>query len=550
VIRRPQHRRFSYRHPRLDGSARPPAIDRAIKAVREDIPPLPPGIDKRVLGPIKRECDIQNTPLRAVRALRQTGLWLTGLATLACIVAVTFVSGGAVPEPEQAVASMAFTSSCSTTSRNTDDGRQSVDGEQRARRVLVAGPWTGIEAARFRKVLERFSQKTGVHVVYAYPRRDVGVTREIAVTIRERVIRRCPPDVAVLPQPGLLRDLAEHGHLKPIEQSTQRLVSKNLAPFWRDQGRVNGTLYGVMFTAANKSTFWYSRRLFDAAAVTAPATWFGLQQVAAKLRARGIVPFSVAGADGWTLTDWFENVYLRTAGPKRYDALAHQRLAWTDDTVHTALRRLWEILGRPQWLAGGHSPALMKTDYENSINRVFSARPTAAIVYEGDFVRSRIASAQAGDAAVFAFPAINGSPPSTVVGGDQAAVLTNNHAGQRLVRFLATVEAADVWARTGRISPSRRLNPHVYVNPTTRRFAQSLIDAKATRFDLSDLLPPAFGASPHQGMAKILKDYLRGTSSIDAVTRKLQASARITGDSRAMTSLRAPARRGSARGKP
>jgi alpha-glucoside transport system substrate-binding protein len=485
-------------------------VERAGNAVRDDIPPVPPGIDNPMLGPTPREPEIQNTRLRVVRDLRLPGLWLTAIGILAVLVLLMFVPGTAMHEPEQAVAVVPFTSSCKTTSANT---------------IIVAGPWTDVEGAGFRKVLERFSQKTGVRVVYSYP------TREIAATIRKRVIRKCPPDVAVLPQPGLLRDLAEHGYLKPIEQPTKQLMNKNLARFWRDQGRINRTLYGVMFTAANKSTFWYSRRLFNAAGVTAPATWFELQQVAAKLRAHGIVPFSVAGADGWTLTDWFENVYLRTAGGKRYDALAHQRLAWTDETVRTALRRLWEILGQRQWLAGGHSAALMKTDYESSINRVFSARPRAAMLYEGDFVHKRIAAAQVGDAAVFPFPAINESRPSNVVGGDLAAVLTTNDAAQQLVHFLATVEAADLWASVGRISPNRRLNPSAYADPITRRFAESLMKPKATHFDLSDLLPPDFGAHP-DGMAKMLKDYLRGASNIEAVTRKLQASARVTGEQR------------------
>jgi alpha-glucoside transport system substrate-binding protein len=511
MTRRPQHRKFGYAQATLDGGAPPPVIERAVNAVRDDIPPVPPGIDKHVLGAIQREREIQETRLRTMRKLRLPGLWLTALGPLALLVGLALVPLATMHEPEQAVAFVPFTSSCRTTSANT---------------VIVAGPWTDIEGAGFKKVLERFSQKTGVHVVYSYR------TREIAATIRKRLIRGCPPDVAVLPQPGLLRDLAKQGDLKPIEQPTQQLMNKNLARFWRDQGRVNGTLYGVMFTAANKSTFWYSRRLFDAAGVTAPATWLALQQVAAKLRARGIVPFSVAGADGWTITDWFENVYLRTAGPKRYDALANQRLAWTDKTVRTALRRLWEILGQRQWLAGGHSKALMETSYESSIHRVFSARPRAAMLYEGDFVHKRIPTPQIGDAAVFPFPAINGSQPSNVVGGDLATVLTNNDAAQRLVRFLATVEAADLWASVDRISPNRRLNPSVYANPITRRFAQSLIEPEATRFDLSDLLPPAFGANPDQGMAKILKDYLRGAFNIKAVTQRLQASARVTADQR------------------
>jgi len=44
------------------------------------------------------------------------------------------------------------------------------------------------------------------------------------------------------------------------------------------------------------------------------------------------------------------------------------------------------------------------------------------------------------------------------------------------------------------------------------------------RFDLSDLLPPAFGATSTQGMWPLFQRYLKdGPASIGRVTRALQA---------------------------
>ena len=64
------------------------------------------------------------------------------------------------------------------------------------------------------------------------------------------------------------------------------------------------------------------------------------------LSASGVqVPISVGGGDGWTLTDWFENVYLRTAGSEKYDQLAHHEIKWTDPSVETALTTLKQIWG-------------------------------------------------------------------------------------------------------------------------------------------------------------------------------------------------------------
>ena len=50
-------------------------------------------------------------------------------------------------------------------------------------------------------------------------------------------------------------------------------------------------------------------------------------------------PLVVSGKDTWTLGDWFENIYLRTAGPDKYAALFGGTLPFTDQTVVDALAR-------------------------------------------------------------------------------------------------------------------------------------------------------------------------------------------------------------------
>jgi ABC-type glycerol-3-phosphate transport system substrate-binding protein len=510
-VTRPTRRTFSTEH------ERPAAIDRAINAVRDDIPPIPPGMDERVLGPIRAECMARTRRERGLRRIRFHGFWTVIAASLVFLAATPLLSSGPAPDPEEAIASVPLTPHCDTTTGHTRlPGRQS--GSERPP-LAVAGPWEHGEADAFKAVLKRFSAKTGIRVTYAYQ------TREIAKTLRARLSQRCPPDVALLPQPGLLRELVKNGDLKRIDASTRRLVVSNQGRFWRQAGSVNGRLYGVWFKAANKSTFWYSRRLFNDAGVTPPATWAQLQQTATMLHDAHIAPFSVAGADGWTLTDWFENIYLRTAGSDRYNDLAAHRIPWTHKTVRVALTRMSEMLRRDR-MAGGRNGAYMKTGFEDSVDQVFSARPAAAMVYEGDFVRSQIGAAYAHDAGEFRFPAIAGSEPSSVVvGGDVAALLTNNVDGQRLVRFLATVQAARLWAHGGGISPNRRLSADAYPDPTTHRIARALVHAKDKHFDLSDLQPPAFGAASDKGMRKILRDYLSGAVGMNGAMRELETAA-------------------------
>ncbi len=83
--------------------------------------------------------------------------------------------------------------------------------------------------------------------------------------------------------------------------------------------------------------------------------------------------YSIGGADGWTLTDLFENIYLRQAGPDKYDQLSTHELKWTDQSVKDALTTMAQVLGDTSNIAGGTSGAL-QTDFPTSVSKVFRTR--------------------------------------------------------------------------------------------------------------------------------------------------------------------------------
>ena len=391
--------------------------------------------------------------------------------------------------------------------------------------VEVAAVWTGAEQEAFREVLAAFEKRGRARVTYTSTGDD------IAAILGTRIHGGNPPDVAILPQPGLLVDLARQGVLRPIEQITGVEVDKNYAPIWRQLGSVNGILYGVWFKAANKSTVWYNAQVFRDAGVQPPASWAELLQAAKILFDYGVPPFSIAGADGWTLTDWFENVYLRTAGPVLYDRLTRHEIPWTDPSVGVALGALAQIFGREEWLAGGTDGAL-QTEFPTSVAQTFRVLPKAAMVYEGDFVAGVITGetgARLGTVAdFFTFPSIQGSPPSVVVGGDVAVLLRETEAGKALIRFLASTEAGEIWARLGGFtSSSRGVSLSAYADQVSRRSAEALRDAQVFRFDMSDQMPAAFGGTPGQGEWAILQDFLRRPSDIQGTMQRLEAAAKL-----------------------
>ncbi len=454
---------------------------------------------------------------------------LVVLAMAGSLVATTFGAR------EASVPIAPFTADCgSNEGGNAESASDGGEGRLEGQRIVVAGVWSATERQKFARVLERFKQKTGSEASVSYESRPPNIAPKLEV----RLNSGCPPDVALLPQPGLLRKLARAGQLKPIEAVAGDLVDRNYSPEWRRLGSFDHRLYGVWFQAANKSTFWYSSAAFrDAGVSRRPETWEELQKVANRLRARGVVPFSVAGSDGWTLTDWFENVYLRAAGPSMYKKLAEHEIPWTDPSVKHALRTLAEIFGKQQWLAGDVAGTL-ETDFEESVHQVFTNPPQAAMVYEGDFVPSAIAArtgAKVGhDADFFPFPSVDGSEHARalgvgedrvgiVAGGDVAVLFTDQPAAKELIRFLAKPQAAEPWAKAGGfVSPNKRLAADAYADATTRRSARALVRARTISFDLSDQQPPAFGATDGQGMWQILRDYLRSPDDVDAVTQRLE----------------------------
>jgi len=509
----------------------------ARRYVSRRVPPAPDGLADRIIERVHAERDICSNRARsrpadahAARCRKHWGRALgprvAALIVFAALVTLALVLDSTRVSDEAVAVTTPFTSACEADRSVAEEaaGRGDARGLE-GRRVLVAGVWRGAERARFAEVLARFEQKTGAKVTFAYQ------TRGIATTIKARLARGCPPDVALLPQPGLLADLARRGELEPIGGVAGREVRAGYGPSWRELASVDGKLYGVWFKAANKSAIWYNRALFERAGVSRPPErWEQLKRVAARVRASGVAPFSVSGADGWTLTDWFENVYLQTAGLERYSKLARHEIAWTDPSVKRALARLAEIFARRDWLAGGVSGA-RATDYEQSVRQVFAHPPRAAMVQEGSFVANEIESAGAKvgeDAGAFDFPAIGERSPGTVVGGDVAALFAahaRNPAARALIRFLASPEAAEIWARSGGfVSPNRRLDPDVYPDSTTRQLAAKVAN-DPVRFDLSDLQPPAFGATEGQGMRELLRDYLRSPRRVEAITRALEQAA-------------------------
>lgn len=393
--------------------------------------------------------------------------------------------------------------------------------------VTVAGVWSGTEQKNFQKVLDGFTDKTGARTSF------ISTGDNVSTVVGSKIEGGNAPDVVMVPQVGVLQQFADKGWLKPLSKSVQQSVNTHFADVWKTYGSVDGTLYGLYFKAAHKSTVWYSPDALNGAGVKPPKTYDEMLKAGRTVSDSGLAGFSVAGQDGWTLTDWFENVYLSQAGPEKYDALAAHKIKWTDASVVEALTTLGKLFKDKQLIEGGREGAL-NTDFPGSVEKVFGPKPTAGMVYEGDFVAG-VAKDQFGkkigeEADFFPFPPVGSGKAPVVSGGDAAVVLKdgkNSEAGMALLEYLATPQAAALWAEAGGfLSPNKNLDPASYSDDVTRATATSLIDAgDSVRFDMSDQAPAAFGGTKGTGEWKILQDFLRESSNPKAAAAELEAAA-------------------------
>ncbi|MFC5722697.1 ABC transporter substrate-binding protein [Streptomyces gamaensis] len=390
--------------------------------------------------------------------------------------------------------------------------------------LKVTAVWTGAEQKSFTKVLDEFARRTGARVSFV-PSGD-----DMSAFIGSKVAGGDPPDVAMLPQPGVLHEFARKGWLRPLDPEAAGQLAKNFSKGWQDLGSWEGRRYGVYFKAGNKSLIWYNAKIFDAAGAEVPRTWPEFLRAAQLIADYGVDPVSVAGADGWTLTDWFENIYLSQAGQEKYDGLTRHTVKWTDPSVTQALTTLAQLFGKRELLAGGNAGAL-RTQFPTSVTKAFAggADAKAAMVYEGEICVPNITATGAvvgKDAKVFPFPAVGAERP-VVTGGDVAVALRPGAAAQALMTFLASPDAAAVWAgQGGFVSANRSLDLSAYRDDTLRSIAKVLVEAgDSFRFDMSDQAPASFGAKPGQGEWKDLQDFLQNPSDVAGAQRRLEEDA-------------------------
>ena len=391
-----------------------------------------------------------------------------------------------------------------------------LDGQS----LTIFGPWRGEDQVLVESVLTYFTEATGVTVSYSS---SENYEQQIVIDTQAG----SPPDVAILPQPGLIADLAAKGLLTPLGDETAGWLRNNYAAgdSWVGLGTYKGrdgtpALYAFPYKTDLKSLVWYVPENFEDAGYDVPQTMEELRTLTDRIVADGGTPWCIGlgsgGATGWPATDWVEDMLLRTAPPETYDRWVTNDLPFTDPAVVAAIDEFGWFARNDAFVDGG-AAAVATTDFRDSPNGLFASPPRCYMHHQASFIPSFFPQGiELGqDADFFYFPAYEakdlGKP---VLGAGTLAMITrDSEAARAFIEFLKTPIAHEVWmAQSGFLTPLKSVNPEAYANAALKKQGDILLNATTFRFDGSDLMPGKIGAGAFwTGMV----DYAGGKPAAD-----------------------------------
>ena len=357
--------------------------------------------------------------------------------------------------------------------------------------ILVTSLWGGAEEAAFQEVLAAFEESSGITVEYETNRTDY------QSVLRTRIQGGNPFDVAIIPGVGFFRQLSREGSLIPLSDLGIDVadIESQFAPGLLDFGLVDDVQYGFMAKLNGKASIFYSPQRFEEMGVEPAEDWEGLVQLTEDIKAAGGVPWALGAGDSWTLTDWFEIMYMKEHGVEAYDTLFSADGDWTDATVTATIDRMTSLLSEEN-VADGIEGSL-GTLFVDAVGKVFSTNPSAELYFGGSFVGGIAAGEDVnpdlGDDEIdwFPFPTIEGNGDGLVTfGGDQIAAMVADTDTAEFMQYMLSEEAATIWAEQGTVYvPNTNIDPSTYPTVVMQKDAEQINGAEAVRYDGADLLP-------------------------------------------------------------
>ena len=393
------------------------------------------------------------------------------------------------------------------------DGKMPYAGKK----VDIQVQWTGGELTNFTASLAAFAKASGITINID------SVPSSHETVLKARIDGGSPPDIAQLAQPTPVLAYAAEGKvidLAPFMDTAGKLTKDHPSTI----GLVTdgAHIWGVPYKADVKSTIWYPIKAFAAAGYTVPKTWDDLIALSNQIVAAGSNPWCVSAggpgdATGWQLTDWVEEVVLKTKGLDYYNQWINHTVTFEDPGIKAAFDQVGKILFTPNYVYGTNTN-IVQQDQKTTMDPMFNPGDMSApqcwmqkipTWYGPDFFPDQRANPAVPskyilgtDVGIFPFPTID--PTQTNVEGSADTMMVLVQPGQAAVRpevaavaeLMAVPEGLQAWILAGSaISTNNKTPADWYAGSYKLTVASQIANTAAgIGFDASDLMPGAVGA--------------------------------------------------------
>jgi alpha-glucoside transport system substrate-binding protein len=343
-----------------------------------------------------------------------------------------------------------------------------------------------------------FEQCTGVTVKYQGDK-----SFETQVLVQAKAGN--PPDIAYVPQPGLLKQLVATGKAVAAPAETEANVDKWWSKDWKTYGTVDGKFYAAPLGANVKSLVWYSPSEFKKSNYAIPTTLDELKTLSDKMAAEKKKPWCAGinsgAATGWPVTDWVEDFMLRLSGPETYDKWVNHQIPFNGPESTAAFDAVGAYLKNPAYVNGGLGDvkSIASTTFQDGGLPILDG--TCEMHRQASFYAANWPKgtkvAEDGDVFAFYLPAKDTTSKPVLGAGEFVLAF----ADRPEVKAFQTYLSSDTWANikaklsSGWVSANKGLDTANLTNPIDQLSAKILLDPKSEfRFDGSDQMPAAVGS--------------------------------------------------------
>ncbi|MGA7759353.1 MAG: ABC transporter substrate-binding protein [Ilumatobacteraceae bacterium] len=389
--------------------------------------------------------------------------------------------------------------------------------------IDIFGPYRTGEADDFVAALPQFELDTGIRVRYTG---SADFVRDLNQRVESGV---SAPDIAIVPQPGLVDELAGDGRLVAFDDATTAVVRENYPADLIDSAG-GASLYAAPFRASIKSLVWYRPSMFEEQGWEVPSTLDELSELVEQIEADdgAIAPWCFAmesgSATGWAATDWVEDLVLRQAGPDVYDEWAAGDRGFDDPAIRTALTTFDELVISEGRTAGGLRN-ILQTEVSRAGEPLFADEPGCAMYKQASFAESWFpdGTAVGDDVDFFVLPGTDGDEPAPLVAaGDSLVQFSDDPEVHRLMAHLVSPDGSRRWAgRGGFYSALTTVDLDTYYTDTDRQFAELFRDGREARFDASDVMPSSIGSDL---LWREITSWISGTTTLDEFVAIMDAA--------------------------